>query len=122
MFREVMQEETRDMVNVEEASKRIAGVMIKVAIKIRRLQRRQTASNARSQQLKSDPKQKTKAEAFKLWQEWRAGKHPKIGKKIYQFATECQRRWPKELPSHKVICGWCTDWNKQMRKMEKPVG
>lgn len=121
-FREVMHEVTRDMVNVEDASERIAGVLIKVATEIRRLQRHQTASNARSEQLKSSPKQIAKTEASKLWEEWRAGKHPRIGKKIHQFAAECQRRWPKELTSHKVICGWCTDWSKQAREMKKPAG
>lgn len=62
----------------------------------------------------TDPKTKAKTEALKLWQERRAGKHPKL-RTNEQFAIECMRRWPV-LTSAKVICGWCTDWNKAAKK------
>jgi hypothetical protein len=61
----------------------------------------------------SDPKQSAKKEAFKLWKERHAGKHPKL-RTNEQFASECMRRWPV-LTSAKNILGWCTEWNKQAK-------
>ncbi|MGH3711011.1 MAG: hypothetical protein ACRDRQ_23560 [Pseudonocardiaceae bacterium] len=73
-------------------------------------QRARTAAFAK---LSNDPRQLAKAEARNLWQERRAGKHPKL-RTNEQFATECIRRWPV-LRSSKVICGWCTKWNKEAK-------
>lgn len=64
--------------------------------------------------LARDPKQAAKAEAFKLWQARRAGKHPTL-RTNEQFATECQSRWPV-LTSAKNILGWCTQWNKDAKR------
>ena len=61
--------------------------------------------------MKRDPVQAAKARSFELWQERRAGRHPKL-RTNEQFATECTRRWPDDLKSAKVILGWCTEWNK----------
>lgn len=63
--------------------------------------------------LANDPKQRAKTKAKKLWQERRAGKHPKL-RTQEQFAAEVMRRWP-ELTSSRVICGWCTQWNKEAK-------
>ena len=71
------------------------------------------ARAAAQAKLANDPVQAAKAEAFKLWQERHAGKHPKLGTNE-QFATECMRRWPV-LTSSKVICGWCTAWTKEAK-------
>ena len=57
-------------------------------------------------------KQQAKGETRKLWHERRLGKHPKL-RTNEQFATEAMRRWPV-LTSSKVICGWCTKWNKEV--------
>ncbi|HKR77506.1 MAG TPA: hypothetical protein VJR95_12670 [Rhodanobacter sp.] len=62
------------------------------------------------------PKTQAKAEAFKLWQERHAGKHPEL-RTNEQFATECRRLWPA-LESPKVILGWCTEWNKAAKKAQ----
>ena len=59
-------------------------------------------------------KQIAKTEAQGLWHERHAGKHPKL-RTNEQFATEVLRRWPV-LISSKVICGWCTNWNKEAKK------
>lgn len=64
--------------------------------------------------MKRDPVQAAKAQAFKLWQERRAGKHPKL-RTNSQFAIECMRCWPI-LTSHDVITGWCTEWTKQAKQ------
>ncbi len=64
-----------------------------------------------------DGKQAAKAMAKKLWLERRDGLHPRL-KANEQFATEVMHRWPI-LTSSKVICGWCTDWNKQVKKTKK---
>lgn len=64
----------------------------------------------------TDPKASAKAEALKLWQDRRAGKYPKL-RTNEQFAMECMRRWPV-LTSAKVICGWCTEWNKAAKKSQ----
>jgi hypothetical protein len=58
----------------------------------------------------NDPIQVAKTEAFKLWTERRAGKHPRL-RTNEQFAIECMRRWPA-LRSAAVITGWCTAWTK----------
>lgn len=63
--------------------------------------------------LAKDQKQHAKAEARKLWQARRLGMHPKL-RTQEQFATEVMRRWPI-LTSSKVICGWCTKWNKETK-------
>jgi hypothetical protein len=85
---------------VEEAFKRREQAIVR---KVR-------ARDAAMVKLARDPKQAAKAEAFKLWQERHAGKHPKL-RTNEQFAGECMDRWPV-LTSVKVICGWCTDWTK----------
>lgn len=59
----------------------------------------------------ADPKQAAKAAAFALWNERRAGKHPKLRTNEH-FAAECLRQWPV-LSSSKVILGWCTQWHKE---------
>lgn len=64
-------------------------------------------------------KSAAKAEALKLWNERRAGKHPKL-RTNEQFATECMRRWPV-LKSAKVVLGWCTTWNKQASRKPQPA-
>lgn len=64
--------------------------------------------------LARDPKQSAKVAVFALWQDRRAGKHPKL-RTNEQFAVECMRRWPV-LTSAKVILGWCTQWNKQAKR------
>lgn len=61
----------------------------------------------------NDPKTSAKADAFELWKERCAGKHPKL-RTNEQFAMECMRRWPA-LTSIKVICGWCTVWTKEAK-------
>jgi hypothetical protein len=66
-----------------------------------------------AEKLAKDQKQQAKAEAKKLWQERRLGGHPKL-RTQEQFATEVMRRWPI-LTSSKVICGWCTKWNKEAK-------
>ncbi|WP_139351631.1 hypothetical protein [Rhodanobacter sp. C06] len=66
--------------------------------------------------LAKDPVQAAKAMAYKLWQERHAGKHPKL-RTNEQFAMECMHRWPV-LTSAKVICGWCTEWNKEAKKSQ----
>ncbi|WP_077556345.1 hypothetical protein [Rhodanobacter sp. B04] len=63
--------------------------------------------------LANDPVQAAKAEAKKLWLERYAGEHPKL-RTNEQFAIEVMRRWPA-LKSSKVICGWCTMWNKEVK-------
>ena len=63
-----------------------------------------------------DPRSIAKQGAFALWQERRAGRHPKL-RTNEQFATECMRRWP-DLTSAKVILGWCTLWNRQARESQ----
>lgn len=64
-----------------------------------------------------DGKQAAKAMAKKLWLERRIGLHKKL-RTNEQFATEVMRRWPN-LKSSKVICGWCTDWNRKAEKVKK---
>lgn len=61
----------------------------------------------------NDSRTSAKADAFELWKERRAGKHPKL-RTNEQFAMECMRRWPA-LTSIKVICGWCTIWTKEAK-------
>lgn len=67
----------------------------------------------------NSPKSAAKAEALKLWNERRAGKHPRL-RTNEQFATECMRRWPV-LTSSAVITGWCTKWNKQVKRKSHPA-
>lgn len=69
--------------------------------------------------LARDPVQAAKAQAFRFWQERRAGKHPRL-RTNEQFAMECMRRW-KALTSPKVILGWCTKWNKEARQQSQPA-
>lgn len=54
-----------------------------------------------------------KAEAFKLWQERDAGKHPAL-RTNDQFATECCRRWPV-LTSIGTVLKWSTQWHKEAK-------
>jgi hypothetical protein len=67
----------------------------------------------------SRAKADAKAGALLLWQERRAGKHPKLGT-VEQFAIEVMRRWPV-LKSAKVICGWSANWTKQVKAGKNPV-
>lgn len=78
----------------------------------------QRASMAALARLSNDPKQLAKAAAHILWKERRAGMHPKL-RTNEQFATECMLRWPV-LTSSKVICSWCSAWNKEARD-QNPV-
>lgn len=66
-----------------------------------------------------DPKQKAKAEAKELWNEWKAGKHPNI-RRVEDFATEVRRLWP-ELTSAKVIEGWSAKWSKAAKNGDAPA-
>ncbi|MFC5526140.1 hypothetical protein ACFPPA_10335 [Rhodanobacter ginsengisoli] len=83
--------------------------------------RRMIAKKSRgaTKKLASDVKQAAKAEALKLWQTRRAGQHKQL-RTNEQFATETMRRWPV-LTSSKVICGWCTAWEKEARTKETPA-
>ena len=65
------------------------------------------------------PQGKAKQMAFALWRERRAGKHPRL-RTNEQFATEVMRRWPM-LTSSKVVCGWCTDWEKEAKTSGTPA-
>jgi hypothetical protein len=62
--------------------------------------------------------QAQKAEAMRLWQERRAGKHPKL-RRVHQFAAEVHRRWPG-LATTKVIEGWSAAWEKDVRDGRDP--
>jgi len=64
-------------------------------------------------------KAEAKSGALLLWQERRAGKHPKLGT-VEQYATEVMRRWPV-LKSPKVICGWSARWTKEVKAGKNPV-
>jgi len=83
--------------------------------------RRMIAKKSRgaTKKLANDLKQVAKAEAFELWQTRRAGQHKRL-RTNEQFATETMRRWPV-LTSSKVICGWCTAWEKEARAKETPA-
>lgn len=69
--------------------------------------------------LHKDPKQAAKGGALVLWNERRAGKHPKL-RTVEQFAMEVMRRWPV-LKSSKVICGWSAKWTKDVREGRTPA-
>lgn len=86
-----------------------------VAAELRRI----IAKNAAHAMHQKDPRQAAKDESFKLWQERHAGKHPKL-RTNEQFAAECMRRWPV-LTNAKVILGWCTEWNKQVKRKSQPA-
>jgi len=90
--------------------------MIRLQPKVMRVKQARRGAAAK---LARDPKQVAKAEAFKLWKERHAGKHPKL-RANEQFAAECMRRWPV-LTSSKVILGWCTEWNKQAKRESQPA-
>jgi hypothetical protein len=77
------------------------------------------ARRAARAMLAKDPRQAAKREAKKLWQERRAGKHPRL-RTNSQFAIECMRRWPV-LKSHDVITGWCTTWTKEAKQKSQPA-
>lgn len=83
-----------------------------------------TRSKDKSKQAKArhakDPKQAAKAGALELWKERHAGKHPKL-RTVEQFAIEVMRRWPDELQSAKVICGWSAAWTKAVKEGKNPV-
>lgn len=91
----------------------LRNTVAKVNADVRRQQSRAAAAAKQAR----DPKQAAKTEAFKLWTDRHAGKHPNL-RTNEQFAAECMRRWPV-LTSAKVILGWCTDWNKAA-KVRKP--
>ena len=61
----------------------------------------------------SDGKGAAKAEVKKLWLARHEGRHPNL-RTNEQFATEAARRWPI-LSNLKVITGWCTEWNKEVK-------
>ena len=63
--------------------------------------------------LAKDPKQAAKAQAFKLWADRHAGKHPELRTED-QFASECCRRWPV-LTSISGVKKWSTAWRKELR-------
>lgn len=69
--------------------------------------------------LRKDPKQAAKAGALALWNDRRAGKHPKL-RTVEQYALEVMRRWPV-LTSAKVICGWSAKWTKDVREGRTPA-
>lgn len=68
---------------------------------------------------KSKEKQEAKANALALWKERDAGKRPEL-RTVEQFATEVMRLWPV-LTSHKVICGWSSNWTKEARAGKTPT-
>lgn len=63
-------------------------------------------------------KQAAKQAAHKLWIERNEGLHPNL-RTVEQFAIEVMRCWPI-LTSAKVICGWSSNWTKQV-KANNPV-
>ena len=81
--------------------------------------RKEFARAAAKARIAGDPKTAAKAEALALWIERKNGKHPRLGT-VEQFATEVMRRWPV-LTSSKVICGWSTEWEKQVKAGESPT-
>ena len=64
-------------------------------------------------------KTNAKSGARELWKERYAGKHPLL-KTNEQFAIKVMSLWPV-LKSSKVICGWCTDWEKEAKANRTPV-
>lgn len=90
------------------------GVLIYVAHHQLGKEERSKAGKSRQEK---DPvlraKAEAKAEAKKLWQERRDGKHPKL-RTNEQFAIECMRHWPV-LTSSQVICRWCAQWGKDAK-------
>ena len=93
--------------------------MEKVTAAAQAIGRKEQARLAVAAKLRNDPVQAAKTEATKLWQERRAGQHPRL-RTNEQFATEVMRRWPV-LTSSKVVCGWCTDWEKEAKANGTPV-
>lgn len=91
----------------------------KVTAAAQAIGRKEQACLAAAAKLRNDPVQAAKMEAIKLWQERRAGQHPRL-RTNEQFATEVMRRWPV-LTSSKVICGWCTDWEKEAKTNGTPA-
>ena len=59
-------------------------------------------------------KKEAKAEAKKLWQERREGKHPSL-RTNDQFSIEVLRRWPV-ITSLGSVKNWCTEWNREVKK------
>lgn len=113
VFREVMHVETRNMVNVEEASEFMGLVLSKVVIGIRQLQRSETASNARLKQLKSDPKQKARDGAYELWQDWQSSKtRHKSGAAFHRYVVD---KFPVIVDT-KTIARWCKQWKAEAMK------
>jgi hypothetical protein len=79
-------------------------------------ERARSAANAKVANDK-DGKQAARNKAHQLWLERYHGKHPAL-RTNEQFATEVMRRWPVLLSS-KVICGWCTDWARDMKRLNQ---
>ena len=103
-------ESNRQLAAADEHSAQVLGPILAGLPKALRKHQARMGSIAK---LKRDPSQLAKQEAFKLWSERRAGKHPKL-RTNEQFATECMRQWPV-LTSAKVILGWCAKWAKEAR-------
>ena len=60
-----------------------------------------------------------KREALLLWEERRAGLHPRL-RTVVHFATEVMHRWPV-LTSQKVIERWSASWSKAVREGRDPL-
>ena len=70
------------------------------------------ASANAARRLRSDPKQSAKADAFKLWQDWRAGRA------LYKSGAAFARHVVDALPAienTKTVERWVTQWRKDAK-------
>lgn len=114
-FRRLLKEQSKSLDSAQFWAMNYKNGVEEMALKLRKqlLERRRIAAKTNA------PKQAAKACAFELWNERRAGKHPKL-RTVEQFATEVMRRWPV-LTSSKVICGWSAQWTREAQAGTAPV-